>query len=307
MLAFDSMVPALHGGIIASALISRLRATAQGLDGTLESAPDLAIHLPGLRSEARRGLSVPDFAVWLHARADALEAGVVEPELLTWLDEQLLPALHNDEAESLRWLEGVVDHRYAIAQAEAASAFVDQCVAELLECLRLEGLYEDCTALFVGTHIELDGDQGHRAHHRALTEGNIQIPLVYKPRRGVLEETAASILEGPFEIVDVLPTVLDGLGLPVPEVDGTSRWPNISTGARIADRATFAVGYDATEVAVTSDGYKLVKVLEPDAYGQPAGSVRLFELTPDGDVPSTNQMIEKELVARLDEWLLSTS
>ena len=306
MQALDSMLPALRRGIIAGGLIDRLRSTAFGLDGKLESAPDLANHLATLGPGVRRGHSVPEFASWLHARADALEAGVVEPELVEWLDEQLVPALRLVEAESVRWLEGVVDQRYAVAQAEAGAAYVDGCVEELSRHLQSAGLYDECTVVFVGVHVELDGDQAHRAHHLTLTESNLQVPLVIKPRRTAGGFTVPSTVEGPFETVDLVPTVLDSLGLPLPEVDGTSRWSNLSMSTPIADHDSFAVGYDSTEIAMRRGRHKVVRTLTPDTSGARPGTIRLFELTADGDVPINDEVIEKQLVARLDEWLLGT-
>jgi hypothetical protein len=92
----------------------------------------------------------------------------------------------------------------------------------------------------------------------------------------------------------------------LPRVEGTSRWPQLATGESIADRETFAVGYDATEVALTLGANKLVRTMRTATDGTLEGSVRLFELTADGDVPASDPAIEKELSARLDSWLLST-
>jgi hypothetical protein len=38
-----------------------------------------------------------------------------------------------------------------------------------------------------------------------------------------------------------------------------------------------------------------------------SGSVQLFELTSDGDKPIADDAVEKEMTARLDRWLVSTS
>ena len=305
LLSLDSMLPALKQGVIASGLVDRLRASARGLDGTLSPAPDLVAHLPHLGPHARLGLPMPEFVRWLDEKVDALDRGIIDSDLVEWLEDRAVPGLLEVQADTVRWLEDLVDYRYVVAQAEAGAAYVDQQIDELMAYLRREGLYEECTVVYAASHVEIEAEQGHLMHHRLMAETNLQVPLVWKPARRCRPAATPVAVDGAFELVDVLPTLLDSLGLDVPFVDGVNRWPDIAASGRIPDHETFCIGYDTADIACVSGRYKVVKTLEPNAAGDPVGTVRLYALTSNGDEQVTDDAIQDELTAKLDRWLVA--
>ena len=89
----------------------------------------------------------------------------------------------------------------------------DVIVGEFLDRLRKAGLYDDSLIVFLSDHGEGLGDHGEPGHGIFLYREAIQVPLMIKlpgsARRG--ESVSA-----PVSLIDVAPTILRVLGLPVP-------------------------------------------------------------------------------------------
>ena len=296
LLAIDAVLPALRQGVIDPQFVRRLHNTACALDGTAESGPDLAVLLGSMSPSVRRGLSARKFSGWLHEHVRILQSGRIDPDLLKWLEHDLVPALEEVDQESLGWLADVVDYRYPVALAQAGAAHVDDQIEELAGWLRAAGLYDDCTVLYCASYVEMFGEHDHVSHHLSLSDGILQVPFVLKPACGIDAPTPA-VVDGPFELVDVLPTLLESLGLLPPTVDGTSRWEEFRTG-KVTEHDTFAVGPFGAEVAITSGRHKLLKSLADEG-----GSSTLFELCAEEEAASSDVAIHEDLAKRLDAWL----
>jgi len=101
---------------------------------------------------------------------------------------------------------------------DAEIHFMDEQIGVLFDHLRSEGLWENTWVIVLSDHGELMGDShlggGPRTGHgHSLSEAEIHIPLIVKrpgpsPPRGVFDQ--------PVQQTDVLPTLLAGLGLPLP-------------------------------------------------------------------------------------------
>ena len=90
--------------------------------------------------------------------------------------------------------------------------FLDATFEELMRGLEQRGRADDTLVIFVGDHGEAHGEQPHETPgHRVFYETEIRVPMVMlNPRlfpKGVTSDRLA-------EHVDLLPTVLDVLGLP---------------------------------------------------------------------------------------------
>jgi arylsulfatase A-like enzyme len=92
-------------------------------------------------------------------------------------------------------------------------AFADSQIARLLEAIDL-----DRTIVVVaGDHGESLGDHGERDHGVFVYESVIRVPLIVRT-----PGTSAARIPGVVRLVDVMPTVLDLLGIPPPPIDGVS-------------------------------------------------------------------------------------
>jgi arylsulfatase A-like enzyme len=79
--------------------------------------------------------------------------------------------------------------------------------------LKKRGLYDRALIVFLGDHGEEFFDHGQWLHGRSLFDELIRIPLVVKfPKQEGAGKRVAQQAQG----VDVLPTVLQAMGLPVP-------------------------------------------------------------------------------------------
>lgn len=106
----------------------------------------------------------------------------------------------------------------------------DREVGRLLESLEAGGLADDTLVIFHADHGESLGEQGYIGHGVILNDATMRIPLIvrYPPevRAGVRIATTA-------RNVDIFPTVLEAVGLPLPaESSGRSLLPLLEKGPR---------------------------------------------------------------------------
>lgn len=114
----------------------------------------------------------------------------------------------------------------------AQLAHLDVQIGRLLLYMRKHGLLDNTYVIFSSDHGELLGDH-HLFRKFNAFEGSAKIPFFIKPpenrgefKRGVVNDTAVSL-------VDVMPTLLEEAGIPIPpSVDGISLSP-ILRGAPI--------------------------------------------------------------------------
>jgi hypothetical protein len=296
----------LRAGRVDARLLVRLRDTADRLLGRRESGPDLTTHLPLMGPEARLGLETPAFAAWLDERVHSLEAGRVDRELVAWL-EGLQPRLDVIERDVVGWLAGIVDYRVVLAQAPAATTYIDRQVGEVAGALRELGAFDASTIAFTSPHGELYGEGGHHVHHHAPLEPVLRTPLVIKPPAGA-GVAAGTGVGGVFDAVDLMPTLLDLLGRPVPATEGTSRAPELREGRPIAAHESCSLGLDGTEASLLRGEDKLTLALMPFArqgrWWNPGDAVWS---DPAGDeAPRAGPPDAPELEARLAAWVLGT-
>jgi arylsulfatase A-like enzyme len=101
---------------------------------------------------------------------------------------------------------------------------IDQQVNRFVEVLEDFGAYDDTFICFVADHGELIGDH-HLFRKYFPYEGSARVPLILRGPRGAgIRRNAA--FSPVVELRDVMPTLLDCAGLPIPEaVEGRSFLP----------------------------------------------------------------------------------
>jgi arylsulfatase A-like enzyme/cytochrome c-type biogenesis protein CcmH/NrfG len=100
----------------------------------------------------------------------------------------------------------------ATYDGEVAAA--DQVVGELVAELRRLGIYERALIFLVSDHGEGLGEHGEDEHGLLLYRETLQVPLLMKLPGGAFAGAASA---APAQLVDVVPTVLSALDLPLPE------------------------------------------------------------------------------------------
>lgn len=91
-------------------------------------------------------------------------------------------------------------------------AFTDQCVGGFLKRLKEQGLYDNSLIVVVSDHGEELLDHGGLGHLQTLHPELIRIPLLIKYPGN---EQAGRRLARPVQHIDILPTLVDILGLPL--------------------------------------------------------------------------------------------
>jgi arylsulfatase A-like enzyme len=96
---------------------------------------------------------------------------------------------------------------------EGEIRYMDFDLGRLLGELRALGLYDRTWIIVTGDHGELLGEHGLQGHGTTLHKELTHIPLVIKHPKG---EGSVGEVDAPAQLVDILPTILDRLDLPLP-------------------------------------------------------------------------------------------
>lgn len=193
-----------------------------------------------------------------------------------------------------------------VARYDAEIAFVDHQLGVLLRNLEKLGLAENTVVAVTADHGEGLLDHGELNHGTQLYEEQMRVPLLLRWPRGL---PAGRVVEGPVSLLDLTPTLLDLVGVPVgPEasMQGRSLRPRIEgEGAPDATAPVFLFRPDNTEIpgeqyAVRSGRWKLI-------VGPGDGRRELFDLEDDPRERNDLSAREAERVERLDrqiqDWL----
>jgi arylsulfatase len=113
---------------------------------------------------------------------------------------------------STRWYPDDARYRGLMAAYYAEMAFIDQQVGRVLDRLRAAGLDRNTMVVLTADHGLCLGDHWVWRHGPWLYDQVIKVPLlVHTP-----EMSAARVSEAIVESVDILPTVLEWMGIPAP-------------------------------------------------------------------------------------------
>jgi arylsulfatase A-like enzyme/tetratricopeptide (TPR) repeat protein len=119
--------------------------------------------------------------------------------------------------------------RYRARPYNGEVAFADHQAGRVVERLKALGLYDRTIVVVMGDHGESLGDHGEATHGFFIYSPVTHVPFVI---RAPFSLTAARRVRDPVRSVDLMPTVLDLLGVEPPgPMSGTSLVP-LMTGAR---------------------------------------------------------------------------
>jgi choline-sulfatase len=112
---------------------------------------------------------------------------------------------------------------FADAPYDGEIAFMDHYVGEIIALLEKKRLLKNTLVVIAGDHGEAFGEHGERGHQVFCYEENLRVPLIFSaagslPQGLRLKQRAC--------LVDIMPTILEYLGEPVPSsVQGRSLLP----------------------------------------------------------------------------------
>lgn len=176
-------------------------------------------------------------------------------------------------------------------------AYFDARFARLVHALKVGGWLRDSIVVFTADHGEEFMDHGQMKHCHTVFDSEVRVPLFLH-----IPGVQARKIAAPVQSLDIVPTLLDYLGVPTGAMtpDGRSLRPLIETGQG-GDSLQFSIGGVARSV---SDGrFKLVREL-----GRPGA--QLFDLQRDpgetNDVLAAERPVSHRLRSQMESWLLRT-
>jgi choline-sulfatase len=191
--------------------------------------------------------------------------------------------------------------RYSKEPYDGEIAYVDSAVGKLLRQLKTRGLYESTVIAVMADHGESLGAHGEDTHGVFLYDETIQVPLVIKVPHGVEKR-----IENRVELVDVLPTLLQIVGIATPpQVQGESM-----LGIIRSDLATDSwrdrPAYAETDYPRTAFGWSALQSLRSGKYlfVQAPRRELYDELTDPGadhDLASASTAVADTLAGRLSD------
>jgi choline-sulfatase len=146
-------------------------------------------------------------------------------------------------------------------------AFVDQQIGRLLEALDARGLTGRTIVVVAGDHGESRGEHGERDHGVFLYQSVLRVPLIVQAP-GIPPRRIAEVVR----LTDIMPTVLDLLGMPVPPSDGATLAGALHGHARPLEREVYAESLSPRHLgwsplfALRSGRYKLIDAPRPELY-----------------------------------------
>jgi arylsulfatase A-like enzyme/Tfp pilus assembly protein PilF len=163
-------------------------------------------------------------------------------------------------------------------------AFADSQVARIVSQLRSSGLYDRTVVVVMGDHGESLGDHGEASHGFFIYESVARVPLVIRAPFG---QTAKRRVSDPVRSVDVMPTVLDLLGVAsTTKISGVSLTPLMTGAKRELGLDTYSEAmyplhhYGWSDLrALRSGRYKVIDAPRPELYDldrDPAEATNLF-------------------------------
>jgi choline-sulfatase len=162
-------------------------------------------------------------------------------------------------------------------------AYADSALGKFIGYLKEQGWYQNSVTVVVGDHGEGLGEHNEETHGIFLYDSTTRVPLIVKMPG---HEQAGKVVDAQVRTTDILPTVLDLVGVPRPErLDGESLKAYLA-GTETTDRTAFGetdyplrFGW-APLRSVRDQGFKFIEAPRPEFYDlrmDPAEARNVYE------------------------------
>ncbi len=188
----------------------------------------------------------------------------------------------NRDHQRLKGTLTAAEKAYIRALYDGGIAFTDRQLGRLLEKLAASGVLERAIVIVTSDHGEQFWEHGSFRHGQNMYDHQLLVPLiVYLPpdlrrRLGLDPEPVASVIRQQVRLVDLYPTIMDLLAIPLAHpVQGRSLRPLLE-GRALPPVEAFAenTNVKTERKALRSERHKLVQTLG-------AGRLELFDLLED--------------------------
>lgn len=152
-----------------------------------------------------------------------------------------------------------LEHLVTLYNAEVA--YVNYTVSVFFDVLEKEGLLDTSIVVVTSDHGEAFMEHEELRHDRTVFTEEVDVPLIFRipGRKGVVDP--------PVSLTDIMPTILDLLGLPMPgNLDGISLQPHMVHGTAPVNRLIFTelIHRRTDRIAVVHGDRKLIYLQKPD-------------------------------------------
>jgi arylsulfatase A-like enzyme/Tfp pilus assembly protein PilF len=157
--------------------------------------------------------------------------------------------------------------QYAQGAYDGEIDYADEQIGKLLEVLDEIGVRDRTLVVFVSDHGEGFGQHGEQTHSLLVYDSTLHVPMIFSapppfPQGRVVHDQVC--------LTDVMPTVLDLLGLPVPEdLDGVSllrKVRDVRSAICIETLATMVLHGWAPLIGVRREDHKFILAPERELY-----------------------------------------
>lgn len=179
----------------------------------------------------------------------------------------------------LTWFPpGCTDKEYIIAQYDAAIAYMDACIQNILARLEALGLEDETLVVITSDHGETLYDHDCYFDHHGLYECTLTVPLILRWNGGLPEGKRFADI---CQVKDIMPTLMDIMGIEAgQEFNGRSLMPLVKGQPREPEPEMYITectwqrkhGWRTPE-------WKLIIALEPDFHFKP--ELELYNLIKD--------------------------
>lgn len=197
-----------------------------------------------------------------------------------------------------------VDVKYLMALYQGEISFLDSQLGRLFGALDDLGLSPNTLVAVTGDHGEAFGEHsdleenGTFFHPHGLYATEQAVPLLVRYPGRI---SPGTVVSAPTQAIDLLPTVLEYAGLPIPaQVQGTSLAPLLDGRDSGASRVAFSAMPDYVFTSLTTPRWKIIK-------NNAAGQFRLFDMAGDPneqhDLSQAQPGTVAQLSGRLATWM----
>jgi len=159
---------------------------------------------------------------------------------------------------------------FADSPYDGEISYMDHYVGQVLAALREKNLLAKTLIVLAGDHGEAFGEKVESGHGVFLYDGTLKVPLIFEAEGHLPKGT---VIKSRVRLIDIVPSVLDLLGLPIPgEIQGTSLLPYIA-GREKSDLSSYLETYFPREnygwselVGLVDGDWKYIKAPKPELY-----------------------------------------
>ena len=228
-------------------------------------------------------------------------AGRIDPDITAKLESR--PSYPLFKENLYDFLEAMPNLDYIADLYDAEVAYLDFEIGRIFHHLEQEGLLEDTMVVLFGDHGENMTEHDAWFDHAGLYDSVTHVPLImWAP--GKIPVSAPNAM---VTLTDILPTILETLGLPEADgIDGRSLHP-LMRGDTTTHRDAVMLSEATWQASrgVRTPEWKYIKYLQSTIYGR--DGIELYNVLEDpheqNNVAELYPEKAKELGDRLDHWV----